>query len=69
MELGPDMPHSVAGKTQTQTQTQKVLIDAFKSLCFPVLSELYLRMGTNDKNWVFWLPAWTLGLLGGKLHG
>lgn len=53
MELGPDMPHSVAGKTKTQTQTQKVLIDAFKSLCFPVLSELYLRMGTNDKIWVF----------------
>ena len=29
----------------------------------------YLRIGTNAENWVFWLPAWTLGLLDGKLHG
>ena len=67
MELGPDMPHSVAKKTKTKTQ--EVLIDVFKSLSFPVLLELYLRIGTNAKNLVFWLPAWTLGLLGGKLHG
>ena len=30
--------------------------------------ELHLGIETDAENWVFWLQAWTLGLLGGKLH-